>query len=104
VSFILKDTSSTQEDPSGSIHKAHRSIRIDCGGGSKALQVYWNSVLLAASIQVANRPLKTGCIGVIILHAAPWNSSGRFHSIDPIYRIDLNLQEIDLVPLAASIR
>jgi len=98
VSFILKDTSSIQEDPSG-------SIRIDCGDGSKALQVYWNSVLLAASIQVANRPLKTGCIGVIILHTAPWNSID-FHHIDPIYiyRIDPALQGIDSVALAALIQ
>jgi len=48
-------------DPSGSIFKAYRSIRIDCGGGSKDL------VPIAASIQEANRPLKTGCIVIILL-------------------------------------
>jgi len=73
VSFILKDTSSTQEgsDPpirSGSSHKTHRPIRIDCGGATAA------ATAVAGRI---NKPLKTGCIGIIL----PYNSVEIFWKI-----------------------
>jgi len=66
-------------------------------------------VPLEASIQVANGPLKTGCIG-IFFHTTLCNSSGRFHSPVLLYvAIGLDLKEllvvaVDSVPLAASIQ
>jgi len=76
VSFILKDTSSIQEDPDPDPDRSPRptvSIRIDCGGRATA-----------ASTAVAGRidkPLKTGCIGINSSIQLCGISLG-FHSLD----------------------